>query len=518
MSLSRRHLLAAGLGAGTLGLLASCGRNSGAPGAASASAGATPRAGGTLRVGALGKASSVTRDPHGLLSNNSDFLIMSMVYDALTVTAAYSRPEARETLAPRLASKWQVSPDARTWEFTIAEGAKFHDEAPVTAQDVVHSLRRIIIDKEQPFKVPVPPDSITALDERRVQLVSAEPNSQLPLLLRLVTFVTRQGSDPESFNGTGPFRLDRYRDGNARLVRFDGWHGERPLLDAIEVLRFDSTDAMSNALQSGQIDLATTAGPITARTLEKDPRFRVTRRPNDSALPIIMRTSDGPFADPRVREAMRLAADRDQLVANVLSGYGSVGNDILGTGDRLYDSTIPQRRRDLDRARQLLDQAGFDRSASYDLFTPDEAYGQVESCRLFAQQAAEVGVRINVVEQDSGTFYDRSWCKAPLTAMVWGTNDSLAFFAQKVMASWSTTNESNWHNDDFDRAYRQLLAATDEAGQRAAAAELQRIQYADSGYLLWGTADGVEVATSQVHDLPSGPGFSWALLERAWLG
>lgn len=471
----------------------------------------TPRTGGTLRVGALGKPDALTKDPHALLANNSDFLIMSLVYDALTV------PGGDTGVQGRLMESWEVEDDARTWTFTIADGATFHDGSPVTADDVVASMRRIIVDMDAAFKVPVPPDSITALDDHRVRMVTEEANSQLPLLLRLVTFTTKRGEDPTAFVGTGPFKLDSYADGNARLVRNDEWHGPKPYLDAIEVTRFDSTDAMYNALRGGQIDVATTAGALSAQLAEKDKNLVLHRRPNDMALPIVMRVADGPFADVRVRTAMRLAADRDALVEQALSGYGEVANDVLGTGDPLYDTSLPQRKQDLAEAKELLTEAGFDFDRTYELFTVDEAYGEVSSAKLFAEQVAELGVKIEVVEQDSGTFYDKTWTKADLYTMSWGTNDAVAFYAQKVLNSESATNETGWKNEEFDAAYADLLSANSPAAQEEASHRMQRLEYDDSGYLLWGMADGIDIHTKKVHGLSTAPGFGWVLLERAWL-
>lgn len=514
--LSRRQVLAGSSGVMALLALAACRRNSPESGNGGASGeGGSPRRGGTLRVGALGKSSALTKDPHDLLNNNSDFLLMSLVYDALTVPPAKSGDAA---VAPRLATSWKVAEDAKTWTFELAKDAKFHDGSPVTAEDVVWSLQRIITDKKAAFKVPVPADAITAVDAHTVRLVADAPSSQLPLFLRLVTFTMKKGTtDLAAFNGSGPYRLDSYNGGNARLVRNEAWHGGAAPLDRIEITRFESTDAMSNAVQSGQIDLAAAVGPIGARIAERQPNLQVSRRPHDVAMPIIMRVADGPFADRRVRQALKLAVDRKAMVAQVLSGFGSVANDVLGTADPLYDKSLPQRTRDLEQAKKLLAEANFDLTQRYPLYTIDEAFGEVDSAKLFAQQVKEIGVQIDVVVQESGVFYEQTWCKAPLYTMYWGTNDSVAFFAQKVMASGSKTNETGWANKEFDAAYGELLAATERGAQEKAAHAMQRQVYEDSGYLLWGMGDGVEVATKAVRGLPTSPGFGWVLLDRVWL-
>ncbi|WP_371501524.1 ABC transporter substrate-binding protein [Kitasatospora sp. NBC_00374] len=517
MGVTRRQLLWAGAGIGAAGALAACssGKGGSTDTAASGSASEQPRSGGTLKVGALGKASAVTRDPHGTQANESDYLILSLVYDTLTV------PGDRTNTAPRLAAGWKPSEDLKTWRFTVADGAKFHDGTPVTADDVVWSLKRLRATPSGASRLPgIKPEGITAEDARTVVLVSDYANADLPLLTRLTTFVLKKGTGDDAIAtapGTGPFKLDWFRDGNARLVRNDDWYGGKVLLDAVEVSIFESPQAMANALLAGQIDVASNVGAVAARTAEARKDVQILRRPNDMAMPIVMRTADGPFADPRVREALRLAVDRDAMVKQVLSGYGTVGNDVLGTGDPAFAKDLPQRRRDLDKARQLLAEAGFDSAKTYDLLTTEDISGLAESATLFATQVREAGVKINVVKQDSKIFWDASWLKAPLYTTYWGTNDSVVFFASKTMVSESGQNEAGWKEPSFDEAYRKALGTADTAERATALHRLQEIEYAKSGYLLWGMADGIDLAGAPVRNLPRLPGYGRVQLEKTWL-
>ncbi|MFB7719794.1 ABC transporter substrate-binding protein [Nocardia sp. NPDC056100] len=505
MEFSRRQFLAA-TGLGTAGLLAvtACGTSS--------SDGGSPRNGGTLRVGALGKASKIERDPHKTLSNDSDFLIASLVFDPLTV------PAANPNVAPRLASSWKQLDDPRSWRFTIAQGAAFHDGAAVRPEDVVWSLRRLR-EIAGETKVPVASgDAITADGADGVIITTMAPNRDLPMLLRLMTFVVKAGTtDFTAAVGSGPFRLESYNDGNARLVRNETWHGGAPRVDAIEVRRFESNTALANAVMAGQIDLASNVGAVAGRTAAGRGDLSVVRRANDIVIPIVMRTADGPFADARVRNALRLAVDRDVMVKQITSGYGSAANDVLGTADPTYDTTLPKRGRDIVRAKALLAEAKFDTGRTYPLVTKDEAVGEVDSARLFATQAAEIGVKLDVVVQDANVFYDETWLKAPLYTANWGTNDSVIFFASKTMISTTKWNEAGTHDPDLDAAYLRALSATDDAGYSSASREIQRIEYDRGGYLVWGTADGVDVASRKVRDLPTLAGYGRVQLERTWL-
>ncbi|MFF1347097.1 ABC transporter substrate-binding protein [Streptomyces sp. NPDC058322] len=518
MGVTRRQLLWAGAGIGAAGILAACSggsedsKGAAAPGAATGK----PRTGGTLRVGALGRASAITRDPHGTQANESDYLIIALVFDTLAV------PGAKTNTAPRLAASWESSADLKTWKFKIVKGAVFHDGTPVTAEDVVWSLKRLRNTPSGAARLPgIQAKNISAEGTDTVVVVSDYANAEFPLMTRFASFVMKKDtkdSEIAKAPGTGPFKLDWFRNGNARLVRNDKWYGPAVHLDAIEVTMFETPQAMTNALLAGQIDLASNAGAVAARTAESRKDVQVLRRPNDMAMPIVMRTAKGsPFADQRVREAMRLVVDREAMVKQVLSGYGTVANDILGTGDPAYAKDIPQRKRDLAKAKKLLADADFDLSKTYELVTTEDISGLADSATLFANQAREAGIKIKVVKQESGAFWEKTWKAGDFYASYWGTNDSVVFFASKTMVSEAGQNEAGWADAGFDAAYRKVIGTADPAQRAAALKELQQIEHDRSGYLLWGMADGIDLAAAKVQNLPELAGYGRVQLEGVWL-
>ncbi|MFC9628458.1 ABC transporter substrate-binding protein [Streptomyces mirabilis] len=514
MNITRRQVLWAGGAMGATALLAACSGGDDTS-AQPAAADDKPKKGGTLRIGALGRAGALTRDPHGTQGNESDYLILALVYDTLTV------PGAGPNTKPRLAASWEHSEDLKTWRFKIAKGAAFHDGSPVTAADVVWSLQRLRNTPSGAARLPgIEAKNIKAEGDDTVVLVSDYANAELPLLTRLTTFVLKKDTSDKELEkapGTGPFKLDWYRGGNARLVRNDQWYGGTVHLDAIEVTMFETPQAMSSALLAGQIDVASNVGAVAARTAESRKDVQVVRRPNDMSMPLVMRTKSGPFADVRVREALRLAVDRDAMVKQVLSGYGTVANDIMGTGDPHYAKDIPQRKRDLAKARQLLADAKFDLTKTYDLVTTEDISGLAESATLLASQAREAGIKLKVVKQESGAFYEKTWLKGDLYTTYWGTNDSVVFFASKTLVSEAGQNEAGFDDKAFDTSYRKVIGTADETARATALHELQQIEFDKSGYLLWGTADGIDLAVAKVRNLPKLPGYGRVQLENVWL-
>lgn len=133
--------------------------------------------------------------------------------------------------------------------------------------------------------------------------------------------------------------------------------------------------------------------------------------------------------------------------------------------------------------------------------------------KVIAEQVAEIGVKLNVVEQDSGTFYDETWTKANLYCGYWGTNDSVLFYAGKVLNGDASANETAFNDAEFNETYNQLLASTDTEKIDELSRQLQKIEFERSGYLVWGASDGVDIASTSVSGLPQAPGYGRVLLE-----
>ena len=99
-----------------------------------------------------------------------------------------------------------------------------------------------------------------------------------------------------------------------------------------------------------------------------------------------MRVDAAPFNDVRVRQAMRLIANRPQMVEQALAGHGHIGNDLYAPFDEAFDSGLPQRVQDIEKAKSLLKAAG-QSSLTVDLQSTNGALGMNEGAQVFAQQA-----------------------------------------------------------------------------------------------------------------------------------
>ena len=142
--------------------------------------------------------------------------------------------------------------------------------------------------------------------------------------------------------------------------------------------------------------------------------------------PFTMRIDQKPFNDPKVRQAFRLIVDRQAMVDQAYAGFGRIGNDMYAPFDPGYPSDLPQRAQDLEQAKSLLQQAGYNNDLVVEL-TTSEAIGSaaVPAAQVFAEQAKGAGVTVNVNKVDSSVFYGDNYLKWTFSQDFWYTRNYL---------------------------------------------------------------------------------------------
>jgi peptide/nickel transport system substrate-binding protein len=230
----------------------------------------------------------------------------------------------------------------------------------------------------------------------------------------------------------------------------------------------------------------------------------------------VMRMDRKPFDDPRVREAIKLAADRQALVDAVFLGYGQVGDDVLAPADPSKPTGLTPRQRDVAKARQLLADAGHKEGLKLTLHTTTSYPGMDTAATLFARQLAEAGITAEVRLNPPDTYFTTVWAKQDFYTGYFG---GIPFFdvARVSLLSTSPTNETGWKRPAFDVALSTALANPDEAARNTALGDLQRQVRDEGGYVVWGTGEGLDLTRTGVQGLPTGPGFAKLFIDQARL-
>lgn len=502
--LSRRTFLrgaaSAGLLAGGAAGLAACGRHA----ATASAAPSKPRYGGQLRIGMVGAGNQESLNPSAASYTLINLAMTTAVFDSLIhVTPGMN-------LAPALATSWTANQTSKEWTFDLRPGVTWHDGKAFTAEDVIFSLRWMASPSNGLAQLVANVDLAGIRKAGALQVIVPLKTPDLLFPRNIANGYIIQDGEKDFVHpvGTGPFIFRSLVQGQyssfARNPHY--WDHGKPYVDKLTIYSLADDTARLNALLGGQLDVMAQMPLAQAKTGLSN-GFHLLRSPGLSAYAFYMAVDQAPFNDVRVRQALRLLADRQQLIDVALDGFGTVANDLYGKGLDFYDSSLPQRKPDVAQAKSLLRQAGHGSGLSLHLQTSEIAPGTVAAATLFQQQAAAAGVTVKVTQVNSSAYFNPTelYLKMPFAQTVWAGFDTLESFYQYALLPGAAGNETHWHGRDTAALIQAASSArSPEAAQRAWAA-VQREQWNDGGYIWWANADNLDAASDRVAGITASP-------------
>ena len=540
--LTRRAVTVRGLqaaaGIGAIGMLSACGSSSGGAAKqtrlpkelATTSGTGTPKPGGTLIVGAITEGEAETIDPIFAQSYGSIMRALC-VFDRL-----FDADEKNAGIVPRLALSAEPDAAASVWTVKLRPDVRWHDGKPFTSDDVIWTFNQW----QAPYAIAsgwaryVNVKRLRKIDDLTLEVPLVTPNANWPATVATpFSGIVQDQSTPEARSGqaigTGAFKLASF-ERSARSVlepNRDYWDGA-PHVDRLEFLtNFSDENARLNALLSKRINVMPQVPPLLFK--QQEGNAAVTRIGSPGPyMPgyIIMRVDEGPLVDARVRQAMKLVADRRALIDQAYGGYGEIGNDLPGLGNEYFADDLKPTH-DPEKAKALMKQAGRS-DHRFTLATSAYAPGVTEAATIFAQQAKAAGINIDVKQVSPATYFT-----APggyLTGAfrqdsLVGSFPALAAQYQYLLSSGAAVNESYWGSQQpGGRAAQKLIndaiAATDSGRAQQLWREVQTQQVQEGGNLIWTNALQITLVASGVKGVSeSYAGFTnLCRFNKAWIG
>lgn len=512
---TRRGVLGGGVGLSMTALLAACG--GGTVAAPQIDLEGPPEEGGSIRVGFVGGGASDTLDG-AIATNLGDIARAINMYNTLLYF------DDDYVLQPMLATSVTPNDDATVWTVELREGVLFSDGQPLTVDDVIFSYERII-DPEDPKSGAASLghiEEMARIDDLTLEFRLGTSDTTLDEQLgQYSNIIVPTDFDLEAPVGTGPFMLESFTAAQSTvLVRNPHyWGDEGPYLDEISLLNFNDTDALVNALLSNQVDAVAQIPPALTEVIGADERINVLDSETGMYLPFTMRVDRPPFDDERVRQAFRLAVDREGMIEQVLSGSGSVGNDMFAVFDPAYPEDLPQRTQDIEEAQRLLSEAGHPDGLEVELVTAPIQSGVVEAAQVFAEQVAEAGITVNINRMDLTTYWT-DYLEYDFSQSFWYTRNFLAQ-ANSAVTPGAPFNETHWDDEEFNDLVDQVRAEVDDDARTELIGQAQEILYDRGGYIIWGFANQIDAYQSYLGGFAenrTGVPLSGFQLHRVWIG
>jgi peptide/nickel transport system substrate-binding protein len=450
---------------------------------------------------------------------------------------------------PSLATSVDTSSDGMTFTYHLRDDITWSDGKPLTADDVAFTLN---LYKNNHAYLPGPyldlvDGDVVALDNKTIQFHTKEPtglySGKVPYLYDYILpeHVFSKFDKPKQFEnvpnvGSGPFIIKQYKVGEfVRMVRNPYWSGgPQPHVDEIIYRIYKNDDALGEALKTGEIDLVQLYSPNIFNSLKNQqgittmvgavPSFDYFNMNGGSATepkwsePGYTFTPHGDghpaLADPRVRLAIRMAINSQDLVDKVLLGYGTPGTTIIppvsAPGARWDPTGTPDYIKwDIPGANKILDDAGYkdcngdgirempgckQPSLEMRYYTRSSDQTTIDAAPFISKWLSEIGIKTDVQAvtsnrlgdlENAGTFDLAHWGWYPDI----DPNSDLSWFQcdqRPPNGSSYGNNDAYWCNPEYDKLFKQQETELDITKRWAIVHQMQKMFYEDNPYvILW---------------------------------
>ena len=467
-------------------------------------------------------------DPHYHNTGNNNQIIFHL-YDSLI------NQGSSQELNPGLAESWEPIDDT-TWEFRLREGVTFHDGSPFTADDVVFTIERAPNVPDSPSSFGFVTAGITdieVVDDYTLRLHTATPEPLLPTNLSLLRIVSREngeGATTSDYNsgvasiGTGPFKLVEYVPGDRIVMEAnpDYWGGA-PEWDTVTIRPITSDPSRLAALLAGDVDLISRVPTSDIDSLKDNPDISLSQGVSnrviyihlDSAREITphVRGADGseignPLRDLRVRQALSMAIDRDEIVEQVMEGVAIPAGQLLPDGFFGTSEDIEVPEYDPEGAKALLAEAGYPDGFQLTIHGPNDRYINDEQIvQAVAQMWARVGVDATVETMPRSVYFSRATgdtencphedmaatgpCSEFSVMLVgWGSGTGESSSALRALLTskdpergMGGTNRGRFAHDEMDAVLEEALRTVDDDARAALLARAQEIAMENVGLI-----------------------------------
>src|SRR5579859_2086745 len=494
-------------------ILAACGSSSPSTGTTGSSSTPAAAAGATIKAGIVTPTAAINpvtvADQGGLdmLAQTGEYLTFS---------------NQHLTLQPLLATSWTPNSTADVWTFKIRQGVKFHNGAPLTADDVVYTYQLQTNPKNSAnalsaFGGVLSPSGVKKVDQFTVQFHLDAPNGNFPYLTSSDNYnmiILPSGYDPgkwqSTFIGTGPFVMKSYTPKQgASFTRNESYWGKKALPAATEFTFYDTPAASVLALTGGTIDVLGQFAVSGGEALLNG-SYNVIKLKTSAHRELSMRCDQAPFNDPRVRQAIALTLNRPQIINALWKGYADLGNDSpFAPVFPSTDTSVTQRAQNIAQAKSLLSAAGHSSGFSAKLIT--ENFLEIpQYAQIVVQSAAAIGVKINLTVESSSQYYGKAtfgnsdWLDATMSLVDYGHRSvPNVFLTAPLETTNAKTGTGPWNaahfaNSQYDSLVAKYIAAVDVGTQKTYAGQIETLLLAQTpiifGYFynfLTATAQGV---------------------------
>ncbi|MEG1658630.1 MAG: ABC transporter substrate-binding protein, partial [Oscillibacter sp.] len=425
--------------------------------------------GGELTVG-IAQDLDNSLDPHLAVAAGTKE-VMFNVFEGLM------KPTPDGDLLPAVAEHYDLSQDRTTYTFALRDGVTFHNGEPVTADDVVYSIKRCADDSKGKPLVPAFSviQSVEATDEKTVTITIAEPNNEFISYMTAAILPRNYPDQATAPVGTGPFKfVSRVAQDSIVLERNGSYWGEKPYLDKVTFKIMENADSLVLSLQSGAIDLC---AHLTNTQVAQLSGYNILEGTMNLVQALYLNNATAPFDDVRVRQALCYAVDKQEVLDLTADGHGSViGSSMYPAFQKYFVPELAQRYgRDVEKAKQLLSDAGYPQGFDMTITVPSNYTPHMDAAQVLVEQLKAIGVTATIQPVEWESWVNDVYMGRQFQSTLVGV-DASNMTARALLERFTSTYEKNfinYNNADYDALFAQAQATPDDAAQVALYKQMQ---------------------------------------------
>jgi peptide/nickel transport system substrate-binding protein len=415
------------------------------------------------------------------------FMVLYALHDAMV------KPMPGKLYAPCLAESWTAAPDGLTFDFTIRQGAKFHNGEPVTAEDVKFSYERYRGTSHELMKENVA--SIEALDASHVRFKLKKPWPDFLSFYSSASgagwivpkkYVEKVGDDgfKKAPIGAGPYKFVSFNPGvELVLEAFDGYWRKKPAVKRLVMRVIPDEATRTAALKRGEVDIAYSIRGELAEEVQKTPGLAlkpvVLQAPNWLYFPEQW-DPKSPWHDVRVRQAANLAIDREGMSKALFLGYCKITNSIVPYTFEYYWEP-PAAKYDPAEAKKLMAAAGHAGGFNAGMLYCDSSYSNM--AEVSVNNLAEIGIQTQLEPVERAAFYTAYGNKKYRRGIVQGASGAFGNAATRLAAFVVKGGAFAYGSyPDIDELYPQQADEMDHEKRAAILTKMQELVHEKAIY------------------------------------
>jgi peptide/nickel transport system substrate-binding protein len=421
-------------------------------------------------------------DPHKAVAAGTKEVLFNL-FEGLV------KPDPNGDLVAAVAKSYDISEDGKVYTFHLRENVKFHNGAPVTADDVIYSIKRSagLLETADPAVVVESAltnvSEVNKLDETTVEVVLEEGDTELLGYLTCAIIPKDYKDQDTAPVGTGPFKFVSYTPLENLVVEKneDYYIAGKPYLDQVTFKIVPNPDSAVLDLLAGSLDIFPYLTETQAAQLSN--QFNIAEGHMNLVQALFLNNNAKPFNEIKVRQALNYAIDRQGILDMVAGGKGTIIGSNMFPGFAKYynEATAGTYTYDVKKAKDLLAEAGYPNGLTFTIKVPSNYKFHVDTTQVIVEQLKQAGITVKIEQIEWASWISNVYMGRNYEATVIGLDAKLA--PRDVLERYKSdagNNFLNYNNPQFDKTLENAVKTTKEEEKITFYKELQSILAEDA--------------------------------------